>query len=260
MLSLTVIFFLSVFLSQGFFLPARFIFQTVAMPFESIVSKVGFFFRDVTGTVFSIGELKRENAWLMEKNIQWQADEAMFLDTRKENEELRKELSLPLRKRFDIRLATVIAKDSVERGKWIVIDNGSVDGMKKGMAVVATPGVIVGVIDEVYPRSARVMLLSHPDSAIPGRIAGQNTRGIIKGKYVLGMTLSMISQTDTVSEGDSVVTDDLEVNIPTGILIGTVKSLRSSRDHLFLEASIIPPIRAESLRFVSVLMAEHVAP
>jgi rod shape-determining protein MreC len=259
-LSFAMLFFLSSFLPKGFFFPMRFVFQTITTPFENVVSAVGFFFRDMSGTLFSIGELKQENIRLRDENMQWRADEAMLLDIRKENEELRKELALPLRKRFEIRVATVIAKDSVERGKWVVIDTGSFDGVKKGMAVVATPGVIIGVVDEVYPKSSRVMLLSHPESAIPGRIAGQNTRGIAKGEHALGMMLGMISQTDTIHEGDSVVTDDLERNIPSGLLIGTIQSLQPSLDHLFLEASIIAPFRLESLRFVSVLLSEHDAP
>lgn len=258
--SFVILFSLSALLPKGFFFPIRFIFQTVATPFESVTSAVGFFFRDISGMVFSIGKLKQENIRLMEESVKWRADTAMLSDMRKENEELRKELTLPLRKRFEVRTATVIAKDSVERGKWVVIDIGSIDGAKKGMAVVAMPGVIVGVIDEVYVKSSRAMLLSHPDSAIPGRIAGQNTRGIVKGEHALGMTLGMISQADTVNEGDSVVTDDLERNIPSGLLIGTVKSLQPSLDHLFLEASIVLPFRVESLRFVSVLLTEYESP
>ena len=258
--SFVMLFILSSLLPKGFFLPVRFLFQTVATPFENIISGAGFFLRDVGGTVFSIGKLKQENLRLIEENMRWRADEAMLSDMKKENEELRRELSLPLRDRFEIRTAAVIAKDSVERGKWVLIDSGSLDGVRKGMAVAAVPGVIVGVIDEVYVKSSRVMLLSHPDSAIPGRIAGQNTRGIVKGEHALGMTLGMISQADTANEWDSVVTDDLERNIPSGLLIGTVKSLQPSLDHLFLEASIVLPFRVESLRFVSVLLAEHEAP
>ena len=259
-LSLGILFLLSLILPKNFFLPLRFVFQTVAAPFENVISGVGFFFRDMTGTIFSVGELKQENVALMEERMKWRTDEAMMLDIKKENEDLRKELSLPLRKHFNVRTVTVIARDSVERGKWIVIDHGSVDGMKKGMAVVAVPGVIIGIIDEVYVQSARVMLLSHPDSAIPGRIASQNTRGIVKGEHALGMKLGMISQADTMSDGDSVVTDDLERNIPSGLLIGTIKSLRPSMDHLFFEASVIAPLRVESLRFVSVLLSEKDTP
>jgi rod shape-determining protein MreC len=128
------------------------------------------------------------------------------------------------------------------------------------MAVVSAPGVMVGVIDEVYPQSSRVKLLSHPESVIPGRIAGQNTRGIVRGEYGLGMMLGMISQADTVKNGDSVVTDDLERNIPSGLLIGTVESLQPSPDHLFLESTVVSLIRSDSLRFVSVLMNEKSSP
>lgn len=185
------------------------------------------------------------------------AEGASLTDIQKENDELRKELSLPLRKRFDMISAAVIAKDAANRGKWIIIAAGSIDGVSKGMAVVAVPGVMIGVVDEVYPRSARVMLLSHPESAIPGRIAGQNTRGIVRGEHGLGMKFGMVSQTDTMQNGDFVVTDNLEEKIPSGLLIGTAQSVGPSPDHLFLEASIVLSFRVESLRFVSVIRTER---
>ncbi len=228
----------------------------MATPFEAVFSGTGFFLRDFGGTIASIGDLKQENARLNAERVEWHADQALLLDTQKENEELRKELALPLRTKFTTQVATVIARDPAVRGKWIFIDVGSLQGMESGMAVVAAPGVMVGVIDEVYPQSSRVRLLSHPESAIPGRIAGQNTRGIVRGEYALGMMLGMISQADTVKNGDSVVTDDLERNIPSGLLIGTIQSLQPSADHLFLESTVMSPIQTDSLRFVSVLRAE----
>lgn len=255
--SVVGIFLFSIILPSNFFLPLRFVFQTVATPFEGALSGVTFFVRDFGTTITSISDLKQENARLNEERTQWEADEALLADTQKENEELRKELALPLRTRFTTQVATVIAKDPASRGKWIVVNEGSLGGIERGMAVVASPGVMVGVIDEVYPQSARVMLLSHPESALPGRIAGQNTRGIVRGEHALGMMLGMISQADAVKEKDSVVTDDLERNIPSGLLIGTVQSLQPSADHLFLEASVISPLRIDSLRFVSVLIAQR---
>ena len=247
---------LSVFLPRNFFSPMRFVFQAVAAPFESVFSGVGFFLRDFGGTVASIGDLKRENARLNDESREWYADQALLSDIRKENEELRRELALPLRSRFAMQTATVIAKDPALRGKWIFIDAGAFRDMRIGMPVVVSPGILVGIIDEVYPQSSRVKLLSHPESALPGRVAGQNTRGIVRGEYGLGMMFGMISQADTVKNGDSVVTDDLERNIPSGLLIGTVDSLQSSADHLFLESIVTSPIRPDALRFVSVLRAE----
>lgn len=254
--SLTSLFLLSFLIPRNFFLPFRFVFQTMATPFEAVFSGTGFFLRDFGGTIASIGDLKQENARLNAERVEWHADQALLLDTQKENEELRKELALPLRTKFTTQVATVIARDPAVRGKWIFIDVGSLRGIEGGMAVVAAPGVMVGVIDEVYPQSSRVRLLSHPENAIPGRIAGQNTRGIVRGEYALGMMLGMISQADTVKNGDSVVTDDLERNIPSGLLIGTIQSLQPSADHLFLESTVMSPIQTDSLRFVSVLRAE----
>lgn len=256
-LSLACLALLSFLLPRNFFLPIRFVFQTIATPFESVVSSTGFFLRDFGGTIGSIGDLKRENVRLNAERMGWSVDQALFLDTRKENEELRRELTLPIRTKFTTQIATVIARDPALRGRWIFIDVGSLRDMRTGMAVVAAPGVMIGTIDEVYPQSSRVQLLSHPESALPGRIAGQNTRGIVRGEYGLGIMFGMVSQADTMSDGDMVVTDDLERHVPSGLLIGTVQSLRPSVDHLFLESTVLSPIRPDSLRFVSVLMAEE---
>jgi hypothetical protein len=143
-ISLVSLYSLSSLLPNNFFLPVRFVFQTITTPFEVVVSGTGFFLRDFGGTIASISTLKRENARLNEEKAEWYAREALLLDRQKENDELRRELSLPLRTKFSTQVATVIARDPALRGKWIFIDAGSFRGMMSGMAVVSAPGVMVG--------------------------------------------------------------------------------------------------------------------
>jgi cell shape-determining protein MreC len=57
-LSLVSLYCLSFLLPQNFFLPFRFVFQTIVAPFEAAVSGTGFFLRDFGGTFFMIGDLK----------------------------------------------------------------------------------------------------------------------------------------------------------------------------------------------------------
>lgn len=242
------------FLPSGFFVPFRVVFQIVATPFEEVFSSVGYFFQEEFAFYTSLRDLKHRNEILREENIRLQTEQAMISELREENEILRRMTEVPERKDFDRKGGVVIVKDSLERGKWIFIDRGSLDGIKKGFAVLGSGDVLVGFIDEAHLASSRVKLLTHPESAIPGRIAGTETKGIIRGEHGLGILLDMVSQTSELSKGAFVVTDNINENVPGGLLVGTAQDPGFSSDRLFLRSALLPSVEYESLRFVSVLI------
>ncbi len=248
------IFFLHFFLPREFFLPFRFLFQATLAPFEEMFSSVGSFLRDEGVFFTSLRDLKRENQELFEENIRLQVDAATVRELQEENSTLRKMTEVSDRKGFDRKGGVVIVKDSTERGKWIFIDRGSIDSVKKGFAVLGPGDVLIGFVDEAYLSSSRVKLLTHPESAIPGRVAGSGAKGVIRGEHGLGILLDMVSQTGELSKGAFVVTDNIADNIPGGLLVGTVQEPEFSSDRLFLQSVLLPPLEYESLRFVSVLI------
>ena len=201
----------------------------------------------------SIGDLKKENEKLLQGNQEFTAKNAQLLDMENENKILREQLDLAPRKTYNLTASFVVAQDPQGLGNFLFIDKGANDGIKAGMPVIVSNGILVGKIAEVYPNSAKAILATDQDSAINAEIEDSGARGLVKGAYGLGLLMDMISQTEVVKEGDQVITSGLGGEMPRGLFIGKIKEAGQSPDKLFQQATIISPVDYSNLRVVFVV-------
>lgn len=228
----------------------RGVFHTVFWPVEKVFSSVSFSARDFSSLLSSIGELNRDNERLSEENIRLSAENASLVFLRGENEVLRKDAGLESRKKFDLLATEVMASGGETQRGSVVIDRGSVHGVKVGMPAIVGDGLLVGIVDEVYPVSARVSLVTSSKMAIGGITAESGSKGIVRGDRGLGIIFGMILQSDAIKEGDRVMTSGAGGLVPSGLYIGSIGSIRDSNDRLFREANVVSPIGPDALRFL----------
>lgn len=233
--------------------PIRTTVMTVTLPLQNIFSIVAFETGDFFHFISSIGELKSENERLEKEYLRLVADQAMLLDVKKENEELRRQLGILPRDTFSLKAAEVIGRDISGLGNWLSIDQGSLDGIRPGMPVIIDAGVLIGKVAETFPSNARVMLLTNPESLMSGVALETDAEGIVKGEYGLGLLYDMVQQSDMLKVGDTVVTSGLGGDFPKGLLIGTLQETRFTNDHLYQQASILSPVKFNRLRHVFVI-------
>lgn len=201
----------------------------------------------------SIGDLKNENQDLLEENRRLLAEGARLKDVEKENETLRKELGLVPKGRYEFEASFVIAQDPQGLGNFFIIDKGKNKDIRTGMPVVVSNGILIGKIAEVYPNSAKVLLLTDQNSSINAEVTDSGARGIIKGVYGLGIMMDMISQAEVIKEGDEVITSGLSNETPRGLYIGKIGQVGQSSDKLFQQSDIILPVDLSALRVVFVI-------
>jgi rod shape-determining protein MreC len=201
----------------------------------------------------SIGDLKNENQDLMEKNKGLLAEGARLKDVEKENEALRKELGLIPKNRYELEASFIIAQDPQGLGNFFIIDKGENKGIKTEMPVIVSNGILVGKVTEVYPNSAKILLLTDQNSSVNAEVTDSGARGIIKGVYGLGVMMDMISQAEVIKEGDEVITSGLSNETPRGLYIGKIGQAGQSGDKLFQQADIILPVDLSALRVVFVI-------
>jgi rod shape-determining protein MreC len=238
---------------QRLMYPIRMLFGFVATPFESVFAIASFYGDSSLEFLSSIGKLKQDNEQLIRENLRLVSENAKLYDVQRENEFLRKELDLLPRKTFDLQAAEVIGLDQKNAGNWLLIDKGSADGIRKGMAVIVNQGVVVGMVDDVLPNSAKVILVTSPDSVINGVDAKTEARGIVRGQYGLGIVMDTVLMTDIVKQGDDVVTSGLTNDFPRGLFLGKVDTTHPSPDRLFQQVTLVPAVNFSKLRTVFVI-------
>ena len=238
-----------------FFEPGRSLLAELLSPLKKIAYTVAAAGQGIGEFVSSIGELKTENQTLLLENQRLQAQQAQLQDVQNENNELRVQLDLLPRGQFNLLPAEVISQNLDGMGNWLEINKGSDDGLREEMPVVVSQSILVGRLQEVTAKTAKVVLLTNPKSIVNIATVQTGARGVARGEYGLGVIFDMILQTDLVQNGDEVVTSGLGSSMPRGLLVGTIQNVHKADDNLFQQATIISPIKVSKLQLVFVILS-----
>lgn len=233
--------------------PLRSLFATLSWPFERFLSGAAFTLRDSVDFLTSIGDLKQDNETLERKYLELASENAGLKELAKENDNLRRELGLLPRNKYTLAAAEVIGRGANLGDSLLVINQGSRHGLQKNMPVIVSKGVLVGRVADVFPYSATIVLLSHPTSFVNGMASTSGAKGVIKGEHGLGLLFDIVSQSETLTSGDEVVTSGLDPGMPRGLLIGALQEPGLTADRLYQRASLVSPVKFEDLRYVFVI-------
>lgn len=149
--------------------------------------------------------------------------------------------------------ASIIAHGPSSWFRSCLLDKGSADGVRKGMAVV-TPLGVVGQVVSVTPRTAKVLLLTDPNSGIDVLVQRTRARGIVSGSLENGTILKYVKRSEDVQEGDRLLTSGTDGVFPKGMLVGTVIKVVKQHVGLFQFIEVLPavqPARVEEVLIVA---------
>lgn len=235
------------------FNPIQKFFLTAAYPFQKSFYLMGNSISGTAGFIASISDLKRENEKLIKENLQMSGEIAALKDEKNENAVLRKQLELLPREKFAITTGFVIAQNPQKLGSWVMIDKGTASGIEMGMPAITDGGILIGKTSEVLSGTTRIILLSDSESAVNAIDLETGAKGILKGEYGLGIIMDMISQSETLNAGDSIITSGLDGNMPRGLLVGKIQEIRMSEDKLFQQAIVMPAVKYSKLNVISII-------
>ncbi len=148
--------------------------------------------------------------------------------------------------------ATVIGRDPSPFLRYIIIDKGSNQGLRRGMPVVTDQG-LVGRVDAVIGSAARVQLITDPASAVNVRLERADREAVLTGTLAGDLTLDLVPQDISLELGDVVLTSGLGGSYPPDLIIGQVVTVRRRDSDLFQQAFIQPVVDFAQLKIVLVI-------
>jgi rod shape-determining protein MreC len=148
--------------------------------------------------------------------------------------------------------ATVIGRDPSPFMRYINIDRGSDEGIRRGMPVVTHQG-LVGRVASVTAGAARVQLITDPGSRINTRVQPADAEAIIVGQVTGELNLDWAPQDAAIQPGDMVLTSGFGGSFPANILIGQVAGVRRRDYDLFQTATVQPLVDFSKLQIVMVI-------
>lgn len=194
---------------------------------------------------FGYGDLKDENDRLKAR-IEDQKGEAAELDRlRREVADLEK-LNGVAAGDVRTRTARVIAESPSSFDATVEIDQGSGDGVKRGMAVITgltrgTGGGVFGRIVEVQPGRSKVQLITDPGFEIGVRLEDE-TRAVLQGQgRNKAVVVDGVPNTVKVKAGDYVYTSGIQDSaFPADLAVGRVTRVRTSPNGLSKSLDVRP--------------------
>ena len=228
-------------------------FSYIISPVGKVFAGISWWLHDKVVFLRQIGELKVKNQELFNENLKLKADLAQYQGLIRENDILRRELSLAPRQEHDLLAALVIGQQKDGYNTKLVINQGSTNGLQVGMPVVVGKGILLGRLVKVWPKTAMVDLIINNDFRVNAQTVRKRVKGIVEGEFGTNLIMKMILQNADIQDGDQVVTADLSSVLPPNLLIGEVKEVHRTGDQLFQEASLSSPIDFDDLFLVWVM-------
>jgi len=171
------------------------------------------------------------------------------------NERLKKLLDLKNSLSAPSLTASVVGEDGSPWFKTIMIDRGTVDGLREGMPVAAVDGVI-GQLVKVADRSSRVLLITDHASGVAAIIQRSRARGVVKGRGGGSCALEFSLPGEDVKVGDTVITSGIGRKFPKGLPIGEVTMVKKGEFGIFQTVEVHPTVNLARLEEVLVLMQQ----
>ena len=190
--------------------------------------------------------LTREAA-VLQRRISYLEEQAL------ETQRLQGLLAMKEISRAEFLAARVVGKDATNWFKTVLIDRGSLAGVRRNLPVVAPDG-LVGRVVEVTPTTAKVQLITDPVSAAGGLIQRTRVIGIVSGSLGAGLKVRYLPLMADIVIGDEVVTSGMGGVFPKGIPLGRVIAAERRSGALFQEATLAPKVDLSRLEEVLILM------
>jgi rod shape-determining protein MreC len=227
-------------------------------PLQVAIDEVARNIVSIGSAITDIDRIRVENEALRAENARLLIENRSVEEARRENDVLTGLLQLRGGLAFKTISAAVIARESSEARRIIVVDRGSDDGLAVGYVVVAAGGALAGRVIEVGPDFARVVLLNDTSSTVIGQLLGTAATGKVIGQ-LSQLVMEDVDSTVEVNIGEEVFTAGIELGggirspYPKGLLIGRVIDVKRDPNEVVQTLYLEPAAALDRLEFLLVI-------
>lgn len=172
----------------------------------------------------------KTNTYLQRQNILLQDELSRLRSIEKENQQLKSLLDLETSSTLPLRITRIVTKQLNTLNNSLSVNVGRKDGIKRGMPLINSDGLI-GKVILVANNYSQIMPLSHPLFRVSAQLQGGKANGIITWDISSPSYLIMefVPKTVPIDTGMVVQTSGLGNEFPAGIPIGEVIDYRSQK-------------------------------
>ncbi len=223
---------------------------------NSFQSAVAFtLFREFTGGVYMAYNSSTEYMALKNVNNELAKENAILRELLANNKvNIPLEINKKTSEQYEFINAKVINNTLIYANNYLTIDKGSNDGIKVGMGVITTNG-IVGKVKSCSPNFSVVYSLLHSDLMISSTLKKTGTTCFTKwnNKDYTKASILYVARHIQVKAGDTIVTSGYNTVYPANYMIGKVTNVQKMVENIYLEIDLKLSTDFSSISYVYVL-------
>lgn len=233
--------------------------ELLATPFRSASAAVSGWAQAQYDKSFRYEQLLAENETLRRRVAELEEAGIAGQDAMRENERMKDLLGLAeARPELQYRDAEIVRRSSYNWSSDLTINRGTSGGVEVNDCVIDQYGHLIGVVTQADVNSARVTTILDPTLEVGGRVARTDEDAILKGDFSLMLDglarLSYLPEDAKLVTGDQVITSGLGGVYPSGLAVGTIRSLVVEEDGVTRYAQVEPAADIAGIRYVYVIV------
>ncbi len=225
-----------------------------------VVSGVSFLSKKIAKNIYIYIDAKRyyqRNLELNQKIVNFYKQNLQLSALKKENQWLKKEIQFLEDVNYNYQIARVLATNYGSASGELIINKGTLHGLRDGLAVTTDQGVMIGKINQAQQDISYIELLVSSQAELSVMVkASQVIYGICQGEHNLSLNITMLPKGVAIEEGDIVATSGFEKDIPSGLIIGEITKVENQQEELWQKALAEPLIDARYLSLVTVIIPQ----
>jgi len=202
--------------------------------------------------VLDLFSLEEENRILRARLEGLSAHEETHRELSRENARLRKLLGFRAKAGWSVTPAEVIGRELGPWSRGLLLNKGTRQGVRQGMAVITSTG-LVGRVSEAGPGSSRVALLTDPHFRVIGRLPESHLCGLVSGGPTGQCLVTYLPLDETIREGQRVTTAGGKSFAPSGIPIGVIRKIWKDSSEMYQTARVEPAVHLGAVDEVLVI-------
>ena len=224
------------------------------------VAAVGRGFASVRDLFVDIRSLQARLTELLEEREQLLSEAARIASLEREVAELQATLDLRATTSFTTVAAQVVARDFAIDRRYIILDVGSVDGVKIGDVVIGAGASLAGRVVQVSEQSCQVRLLTDPEFSVTSEVAATGAIGQVRGRAANPLAFDDVDAQRQVLVGAEITTSGIELSptlrsaFPRGLSVGRVVAVNTVTTAVLQSADVEPTLDLDSVRTLLVIL------
>jgi rod shape-determining protein MreC len=170
-----------------------------------------------------------------------------------ENNRLKDLLSLKQKAPYKVIAASVLGRSPDNWSSVIIIDKGSLAGIKRGFVALNYLG-LVGRVVEVSQFTSKILLLNDPNLSVSAQVQRSRQEGAVSGTLGTSLIMRYLPKDADVQISDVIITSGLAQLYPKGLLIGTVVDIGEEFSRLSRYCIIKPAVNLSNIEEVLIII------